>query len=165
MAETQYATSIAATGVLQRLLWITNPHDTVSAEVYNCFVLGVIPTRQGNAMTWSVPRPDCLRRSVLLLAFVLSFGELAVAADAISPESLQFFESKIRPVLARHCYSCHSAEAKTRMGGLSLDSRDGALRGGQRGEAVVPGSTADSLLLQALSYESDPEDASYGQVA
>ena len=41
------------------------------------------------------------------------------------------------------------------MGGLSLDSRDGALRGGQRGEAVVPGSTADSLLLQALSYESD----------
>ena len=92
---------------------------------------------------------------VLVLAFASAFGQWAEGADKVSPDDLHFFESKIRPVLARNCYRCHSAEAKTAMGGLRLDSRDGVLRGGNRGEAIVPGSVADSLLLEALSYESD----------
>ena len=81
--------------------------------------------------------------------------DFARAAEKISPEQLAFFENKIRPVLAKNCYTCHSAEAKMRMGGLSLDTRDGVLRGGQRGDAVVPGSMEDSLLLSAISYETD----------
>ena len=94
-------------------------------------------------------------RTFLFLVFASAFGPWAEGADKVSPDDLHFFESKIRPALARHCYGCHSAEAKTAMGGLRLDSRDGVLRGGNRGEAIVPGSVADSLLLEALSYESE----------
>ena len=99
--------------------------------------------------------PGSVPRTFLLLAFASAFGQWAEGADKVSPDDLHFFESKIRPVLARHCYTCHSAEAKTAMGGLRLDSREGVLRGGNRGEAIVPGSAADSLLLEALSYESE----------
>lgn len=108
-------------------------------------------------MSRSSLRPGTLLRTFLLLvlAFASAFAQWAEGADPVSPDDLHFFESKIRPALARHCYTCHSAEAKTAMGGLRLDSRDGVLRGGNRGEAIVPGSVADSLLLEALSYESD----------
>jgi hypothetical protein len=84
---------------------------------------------------------------------------LAVAgpvAASPSPEQLAFFESKIRPVLVQHCYSCHSAEALA--GGklkaeLLLDSRSGMAKGGESGPAVVPGDTEASLILAALKHE------------
>jgi len=68
---------------------------------------------------------------------------------------VEFFENKIRPVLAKNCYTCHSAEAKTRMGGLSLDTRDGIRTGGLRGHAVVPSDVEASLILDALRYEGE----------
>ncbi|MBX3438763.1 MAG: DUF1549 domain-containing protein, partial [Planctomycetaceae bacterium] len=67
---------------------------------------------------------------------------------------LEFFETRIRPVLVEHCYSCHSADAKSLRGGLWVDHRDGLREGGDSGPAVVPGAPEDSLLLQALRYES-----------
>lgn len=78
-----------------------------------------------------------------------------VAGAAPSPEGVEFFENKIRPVLAKNCYTCHSAEAKTRMGGLSLDTRDGIREGGLRGHAVVPSDVEASLILDALRYEGE----------
>ena len=78
---------------------------------------------------------------------------LSLPAQEISPEGLEFFETKIRPVLAKNCYACHSAEAKTRMGGLTADTRAGLLAGGQRGHAVVPGSLDESVLMEALRSE------------
>lgn len=57
--------------------------------------------------------------------------QLAPAAD--DPAGLEFFESRIRPVLVEQCYSCHSAEAATQgklRGGLNLDSRPAMRRGG-----------------------------------
>ncbi len=77
----------------------------------------------------------------------------ALATETPSQEGLDFFENKIRPVLAKNCYACHSADAKTRMGGLSLDTRDGIRAGGQRGHAVVPADTDASLILGALRYD------------
>ncbi len=84
---------------------------------------------------------------------VLQVAAAGIAGAAPTPAGLEFFESKIRPVLARNCYGCHSAEAKTRMGGLSLDTRDGIRAGGQRGHAVVPSDVNASLILGALRYE------------
>jgi hypothetical protein len=80
----------------------------------------------------------------------------APVAASPSPEQLAFFESKIRPVLVQHCYSCHSAEALA--GGklkaeLLLDSRSGMAKGGESGPAVVPGDTEASLILAALKHE------------
>jgi len=66
---------------------------------------------------------------------------------------VQFFEQKIRPVLVKHCYSCHSAETKKPRGSLRLDSRAGLLKGGASGPALVPGKADDSLLIQALHYD------------
>src|SRR4051794_31820374 len=65
----------------------------------------------------------------------------------------EFFEKNIRPVLAEHCYACHSREAKRVTGGLLLDSRDGLRTGGDSAPAVVPGRPDDSLLLKALRYQ------------
>src|SRR5262249_31265116 len=58
-----------------------------------------------------------------------------------------FFESKIRPVLANNCYSCHTG---SQLGGLRLDSRDAMLKGGKSGPALVPGDPDKSLLIRAV---------------
>lgn len=67
-----------------------------------------------------------------------------------------FFEAKIRPVLLKHCYECHSAESGKAKGGLRLDNRDDLRRGGDSGPAVVPGDPAQSLLLTAIRH-ADPD--------
>ena len=69
---------------------------------------------------------------------------------------VEFFETKIRPVLVARCVACHSADPKKRKGGLALDSREGLLKGGDSGPAVVPGDVEKSLLVKAVRY-GDPE--------
>jgi hypothetical protein len=71
------------------------------------------------------------------------------------PVDSKFFEARIRPVLATHCYSCHSAKSKAPMGGLVLDTKDGLAAGGVNGPIVAPGKPAASRLLTALRY-ADP---------
>jgi hypothetical protein len=68
-------------------------------------------------------------------------------------EGLEFFEAKIRPVLTKSCYPCHSSATKTVPGGLFLDSRSGMRKGGVSGPAIVPGNPAESPLIRALRYE------------
>ena len=78
----------------------------------------------------------------------------STAADAgPQPEGVAFFEQKIRPVLVKECYGCHSSSAKALKGGLRLDTRAGVLAGGDSGPAVVPGKPDESLLLDALRYD------------
>src|SRR6185295_5690775 len=67
-------------------------------------------------------------------------------------EGVEFFEKKIRPVLIEKCYSCHSADAKKVKGELLVDSREGLLKGGETGPALVPGDPEKSLLIHALRY-------------
>ena len=97
-------------------------------------------------------RRSCLR--LLLVGVMTAFAGAAMAAP--TPEQITFFESKIRPVLAQHCYQCHSAEA-LRAGKLKanllVDSRDGMMKGGESGAAVVPGNREESLLLAALKHD------------
>jgi mono/diheme cytochrome c family protein len=59
---------------------------------------------------------------------------------------------KIRPVLAEKCFRCHGDNKQE--SSLRLDSRAGALKGGDSGAAVVPGKPEDSLLIEAIKYES-----------
>ena len=69
-------------------------------------------------------------------------GENSALSTQPTREQLDFFEKRIRPVLVKHCYKCHSEEAAKKdelRGGLLLDSRDGILAGGESGEALVPG--------------------------
>ncbi len=69
-------------------------------------------------------------------------------------DDADFFESRIRPVLVQHCYECHSSAAAEAKGGLLLDYRDGARNGGESGPAVVPGNLKESLLIEAVQYDS-----------
>ncbi|MEL7335498.1 MAG: PSD1 and planctomycete cytochrome C domain-containing protein, partial [Planctomycetota bacterium] len=80
---------------------------------------------------------------------VLVAGSVADAGDP----KLDFFESKVRPLLIDHCYECHSVETETDEGGLRLDSAAASRRGGHRGPAVVPGKPAASWLIRAVEYD------------
>jgi hypothetical protein len=92
-----------------------------------------------------------LRIAALSLLTALAVAPAPRAADS----GVEFFEKKIRPVLAEHCYRCHST-AKKQRGGLVLDSRNGIRKGGESGPAVVPGKPKESLLLQAVRYHEEP---------
>src|SRR6266542_1692453 len=88
-------------------------------------------------------------RSTLFAGLVLMIAQPGLAGDP----GVEFFEKKIRPVLAEHCYSCHSAYAKKQRGGLLLDNKDAVLKGGDTGPALVPKKPKDSLLIKALQYD------------
>jgi hypothetical protein len=77
----------------------------------------------------------------------------APPAQALSVSDLQFFEARIRPVLADRCYKCHSRLADKIKGGLMLDTREGMLHGGDTGPAIAPGKPEDSLIVDAIGYK------------
>ncbi|MCA8997391.1 MAG: PSD1 domain-containing protein [Planctomycetaceae bacterium] len=87
-------------------------------------------------------------------AVIVSLIWSATFNAAGADDGIDFFESKIRPVLIQHCYECHSREFSEAKGGLVLDSREGIRRGGDSGAAVVPSDPSESLILQAVRYES-----------
>lgn len=93
--------------------------------------------------------------AVFRACFALLIGASAGLAQTPDAAGLEFFESKIRPVLVNNCYTCHSREAKTAMGGLQVDTREGIRRGGQSGDAIVPGSVDDSLLIAAIRHDGE----------
>jgi Protein of unknown function (DUF1549)/Protein of unknown function (DUF1553)/Planctomycete cytochrome C len=66
---------------------------------------------------------------------------------------LEFFESKIRPVLVERCNRCHSAGEKAPKGGLRLDSTAGLRKGGDSGVVIAPGKVDESLLIDAITHE------------
>ena len=90
-------------------------------------------------------------------SWILGLGSSSIAALApLTAAQTQFFENKIRPVLAQNCYKCHSADSTKVKGGLLLDTRDGLLKGGDSGPAVAPGDPEKSLLIKAIRY-TDPD--------
>ena len=78
---------------------------------------------------------------------------VVIPDDAITAEEADFFEKKIRPVLVRHCYECHSAGGEKIQGGFSLDTRSGIRLGGESGPAVVPHKVDQSLLVEAIRHD------------
>jgi cytochrome c553 len=75
-----------------------------------------------------------------------------VYAQGVAPSSSEFFESKVRPVLAGSCFGCHTESA---MGGLRLDTPEALAKGGKRGPALTPGAPEKSLLISAIKH-ADP---------
>ena len=96
--------------------------------------------------------PSHARRHIVGSVLAALLTTLLSAAD-MTPERRAFFESKIRPVLVKQCYECHSADAKKVGGKLLLDSPGEMIGGGESGPVMQPGKPAESLLIQALRYE------------
>src|SRR6185436_9002394 len=92
-------------------------------------------------LTW----PGWLALASLPLAFQIA-GTAQQAAPSAA-QSADYFAAKVRPVLAANCYDCHTDQ---RLGGLRLDSREGLLKGGKSGPAIVPGDPDKSVLIQAV---------------
>ena len=88
-----------------------------------------------------------MNKIILLCIYLLTLNVTAITKD----ES-DFFEKKIRPVLIKECYKCHSAEGKKAKGQLLLDNRDASLKGGENGPAVVPNDIEQSLIIKAMRY-------------
>ena len=108
------------------------------------------------AASFCSPRRAAWWRGVALRStFLFTALSCSVSASGdLDDSDAAFFESKIRPVLVEHCYRCHAANAKVIRGGLLLDTRDGMRRGGDSGPAVTPGNPVESLLLDAIRYDS-----------
>ena len=108
-----------------------------------------------------------IRSRALLRLVAVSFCLAGLSAQAgddstsrtpepapIDKKGIAFFEKRIRPVLVESCYECHSARDGHKLkGGLALDSREGLLRGGETGPAIVPKSPGDSLLIEAIRHD------------
>lgn len=92
-------------------------------------------------------------RSTFLMVGILSTCQCAFSGEPLGADQYVHFERKIRPLLARHCFSCHSSEAKTLHGGLRLDSSEGINRGGDSGPLLIPGEVNQSLLIETVQYE------------
>ncbi len=94
---------------------------------------------------------------LLLPAAAIAAEDVTANAHAgIPADQLNFFEKNIRPVLVEHCYKCHSSESEKIKGGLTLDTRQGTVTGGESGHAgVTPGKLAESSVYEAISWKNE----------
>nr|WP_236649086.1 DUF1553 domain-containing protein [Rhodopirellula sp. SM50] len=92
--------------------------------------------------------PHRITAAVFFLSWAIVLGSPAPADN-----QLEFFEKKIRPVLVKHCYQCHSADSEELGGKLRVDNRQSMLAGGESGPVLLAGSPDESLIIQALRYD------------
>jgi len=94
------------------------------------------------------------QRSIVAIFLLSLLATSAVRAEEEADrKGIEFFENKIRPLLAEKCYKCHSAQSEKLKGALRLDTREGTLKGGQSNEpSVTPGNLEKSLLIKAIRW-------------
>jgi mono/diheme cytochrome c family protein len=106
------------------------------------FISSVLPPRLWAAL------------GLLPLGMALTAARAAVTPQ-LAPAQVEFFENKIRPIFANHCMECHSAEKGKTKGGLSMDSREELLKGGESGPGLKPKDVKGSTLIKAVTWEDD----------
>lgn len=99
-----------------------------------------------------------LLSACVVIAVLTATGTVPAADDAQRPEfdaaAVEFFKTKVHPLLKARCFQCHAKDAKRLEGGLRLDARPLVLKGGDTGAAAVPKKPAESLIIEAIKYES-----------
>ncbi|MEO8351362.1 MAG: DUF1549 domain-containing protein, partial [Chthoniobacteraceae bacterium] len=98
-------------------------------------------------------------RHFLICSFIAALGAVS-CAHAMSPEEVEFFEKRVRPVLAEQCYKCHGPDKQKAE--LRVDSRAAILKGTDLGPVVVPGKPEESSFIKSIRHEGDakmPEKA------
>ncbi len=93
--------------------------------------------------------------SVAVLAMSISWSLRGVRAQD-DPGTIEFYKTKVQPVFENNCYRCHGG--MNHRGGLNIQSRDGMLKGGHDGPALVPGHPEQSLLVKLIRHEGPPND-------
>jgi cytochrome c553 len=92
-----------------------------------------------------------VRSTLLAILSLLPISATAMAQGKTDPAQLEFFESRIRPVLVENCYECHGNGKKK--GGIQLDRRDSVFKAAA--PLVVAGQPAQSKLLKAIRHETE----------
>lgn len=87
----------------------------------------------------------------LYLPILAVFLQALVAAEKVN------FNTQIQPILSQNCYACHGPDEASVEGGLRLDDRILALKGGDSGKAIVPGDPGKSLIIERITH-SDPDE-------
>src|SRR5204863_7988288 len=83
------------------------------------------------------------------LAVAASAADLEVAKLPAAATRKVDFVKDIQPIFAENCYGCHGAKKQEAL--FRLDHKATALRGGALRPAIVPGKSAESLLIQLVS--------------
>ena len=96
---------------------------------------------------------NALVSNLVGLSAVLALTSLLPAGVA-AQSGAEFFSHEVRPIMERTCWNCHSDQIQS--SGLDLSTREGALLGGLRGPAIVPGNAADSLLFRQVAGMEGP---------
>ncbi len=102
-----------------------------------------------------------MQRFTIVVMLILFSSQLSLGAEKgtgrqqFTAKEYEFFERKIRPILVRRCYECHSSRSKNLKGGLRLDNRRAMLAGGDTGPAFQADEPKNSLLVTAIGYSSD----------
>src|SRR5262249_16933803 len=108
------------------------------------------------------PEPTATAEAAMYRA--LFFCTISAAALAAEPGDQEFFEKKVRPILAGHCFECHGGGKKLR-GGLNLTNRQGLFKGGDTGPVIDPGHPERSRLTNAIRYTGDLKMPPRGKLA
>lgn len=89
--------------------------------------------------------------AALSTAGIPAVSDNTTQQEKLSPEKIEFFESKVRPLLFQRCFGCHGE--KQQMGSLRLDSLAHIMKGNSAGAAVVAGKPDASPLIQVVRYD------------
>lgn len=98
-------------------------------------------------------RPTDLVICIAALAGVVLAATPIPAESPAEPQAIEFFEKRVRPILAENCFACHGE--KKQKAGLRLDSRAALLKGSETGPVIVPGKPAESTLIRAVRQEGE----------
>jgi mono/diheme cytochrome c family protein len=91
----------------------------------------------------------------LLWAAAIHGADSQPATSPAAPDlGLSLFTDHVRPILEAHCVECHGG--KSTKNGLNLTTREGLLRGGDDGPAIVTGQASVSLLYRRITHEAEP---------
>lgn len=90
--------------------------------------------------------------------FIILFAALVTVSSSLPAQDpqaagVQFFETKIRPLLLNHCADCHGAD--TQEANLRLDTPGQINAGGKSGAVIVPGKIDQSLLISAVRFKDE----------
>lgn len=96
-----------------------------------------------------------MKTSVSIVSLIALHTGIALAAVPADEAKVAFFEKNIRPILIKRCYECHSVESGKSKGGLTMDSRNAILKGGDSGPALVAGQPEKSKIIESVRYKNE----------
>jgi hypothetical protein len=111
-----------------------------------------IPTRR-KQLSAAAPAARWICTATLVAVSTVVLNASALQAESPSPEGVEFFETKVRPILVDKCQKCHGTQRQK--GGLRLDSREAVFKGGESGPVIMAGHPEKSELVRAVNYEAD----------